>query len=518
MMRNASRRALCGLLALCVLLACSACSDSAVIDTPSVSATLPPAAARYEAPAGDGDMTYVASLPLYLPSRDGKRLIARLTDVPLDHSAPAARDLVQALLTAPADDSVLSLGRGEVSLQGYSTQPVELSAGVCTVNLGSQALALESSSLYAVAHALASTLAAAGDIRAVNLLVADQAVSYDVAGNLPSGSVSARPGEELAALWDALDARRTPLGQDPATVPLSATATLYFPLEGGQGFMPETRNLTFSGQTPQQLALGLLSALSAGPQYLSPAMDMPALTELLTREPEVSELPEGGRLITLVFDEALAQWISEVGMEPSCLCASLVWTLTTFIPSVGAVRMIIGSTMTTLLQSEVMGHLNFENGLMRRRHFRDGLKEQLQVYLRSGSRLTGVTRVVNAQDALNPRVMLTQLIRTPTAAELDEGLASPLPEGLDETDILGVSAEEDTLLINLSPRFETLLRRQPELEQVACYAMLVTLCENLGYSRARFYFTGQQRERLGGDLYWAGEFLLNRALIDDNRG
>ena len=518
MTRALIRRVLCAALAAVVGFLCASCSDTTVVDTPSASATLPPASPRYAAPSGDGDMTYVASLPLYLPSRDGKRLIARLADVPLDRSEPAARAVVQALLTAPADDNVLSLGRGEVSLQGYSSQPVELSAGVCTVNLGSQALALDYSHLYAVAHALASTLASAGDIRAVNLLVADQAVSYDVAGNLPSGSVSARPGDELAAIWEALAARRTPLGQDPASVPLSATATLYFPLEGGQGFMPETRNLTFSGQTPQQLATGLLAALSAGPQYLTHAMDMPALTELLTREPEVSELPEGGRLITLVFDESLETWMSEVGMEPSCLCGALVWTLTTFIPSVGGVRLIIGSTMTTRLQSEVMGTLNFDSGLMRRRHFREGLKELMTVYLRSGSRLSAVTRVVDAPDALNPRTMLSELIRTPGAQELSQGFASPLPEGLDETDILGVGAEEETLLINLSPRFETLLRRNPAIEQTACYAMVVTLCENLGYSRARFYFSGQQRETLGGDMYWAGEFLLNRALIDDNRG
>ena len=111
MTRALIRRVLCAALAAVVGFLCASCSGTTVVDTPSASATLPPASPRYAAPAGDGDMTYVASLPLYLPSRDGKRLIARLADVPLDRSEPAARAVVQALLTAPADDNVPSLGR-----------------------------------------------------------------------------------------------------------------------------------------------------------------------------------------------------------------------------------------------------------------------------------------------------------------------------------------------------------------------------------------------------------------------
>ena len=123
MTRALIRRVLCAALAAVVGFLCASCSGTTVVDTPSASATLPPASPRYAAPSGDGDMTYVASLPLYLPSRDGKRLIARLADVPLDRSEPAARAVVQALLTAPADDNVLSLGRGEVSLQGVYFNP-----------------------------------------------------------------------------------------------------------------------------------------------------------------------------------------------------------------------------------------------------------------------------------------------------------------------------------------------------------------------------------------------------------
>ena len=80
----------------------------------------------------------------------------------------------------------------------------------------------------------------------------------DITGCLPLGTISPRPGEELPVLWEQMDARRTPLGQDPATVPVTGTATLYFPLAEGSGIVAETRALLAGEGVGQDYPAGRL--------------------------------------------------------------------------------------------------------------------------------------------------------------------------------------------------------------------------------------------------------------------
>ena len=116
--------------------------------------------------------------------------------------------------------------------------------------------------------------------------------------------------------------------------------------------------------------------------------------------------------------------------------------------------------------------------------------------------------------ATDPRTLMSLLMAGPTPAERQTRYAAVLPEGLDITDLLGLGAEEDTLLINLSPRFERLIRSGELSEQLMCYSMVVTLCEALDLNRVRFFFNGEVQDRLGGSISWNGEFILNRSLVN----
>lgn len=279
------KQLLCLLLCLS-LLTLSSCTTAHVVTENAPVATLAPAPAG-SIPRGTEGLTYDAVIPLSLPSIDGSRLLTVYEPMKLDRSGINARAVVEALLNHPGSDEVRRLG-GSIPLSLYGKNPIEVSGGICTVNLTASALQLPYSEYYTLCLSLASTLAQVDDITGVNVLVCDQPAGLDIAGYLPVGTVSAHPGEDLTALWELMDARRVPLGQNPGQVSLSSTVTLYYPLADGTGVMPETRSITFAGQSPAQLTSGLLSAMSAGAQNLEGVCTMPDISSMLTQLPTTS--------------------------------------------------------------------------------------------------------------------------------------------------------------------------------------------------------------------------------------
>lgn len=506
------KRLICLLLALVCAAVLTGCTDAASRPAESA-ATLPPAVSAYDAPVGDTGLGREATAVLYLPGRDGRMLLAQYVPVQFTRAASDAETVVRALLAHPSNDHVSALG-GSVALGLYGAHPVEVAGNVCTVNLSSSVLSLDFERRYTVFLALAATLGELDGIRFVNVLVADQAPGLDISGNLPAGSLTAHPGEELPLLWDQLDSRRTPLGVDPATQALNLPATLYFPLADGSGFVPETRNLAFPGQTPRQLTQTLLTALSSGAQVARGTAAMPNIDALLAQAPEVTELADGGRMVTLRFTVELDERLRLAGVDMTAFIGAMTTTIETFVPGVSAVRAYSGGVLLSALPG-----VAFDSGMQRRRQFADLLMEQATIYLARDGRLVPVTRALPARQANAPAQLLALLMAGPTAAERAAGLSAVLPAGMDASDVLGAAIRNDTLLLNLSPRFERLIRQAgPDGEQLLCYAMVSTLCQARGVRRMQFFFDGKMPELLGGSLYWGGEFILNTGLIDQTMG
>ena len=511
------KRLICLMMCLCLAPLAAGCSRT--LETSAVPAwTLPPAASAYDPPVGDAGLNHTRTVALYLPSGDRQRLVTEYAALSLNYGRHDAESVVRALLAQPGENGLSAL-TGGASLSLYGTSPVEVCGSVCTVNLSASALQLSRQDFHSVCMALTATLCQLDGVQYVNVLVADQAVGMDITGILPLGSQTARPGEELPVLWEQLEARRPPLGENPADTPLSSVATLYFPLAGGAGIGTETRTLSFAGQSPDQQAGALMDALSAGAQYLAGACPMTDLAQLMSAAPRVTELDDGGRMVTLYFHVGLQESLKAAGVDMACLMAAMTCTLTTFIPSVSSVRVYVGNTPVTSVYSAVHGNLIFQGGLMQRHQFSAFLMEQAMLYFASGDRLSGVRRAMPCQQARHPRALLLMLMQGPARQELDAGLEPVLPDGLGDADILGLAIEGDTLLIHLSDRFAGLIRTQAAAwEQQACYAMVNTLGEALGIQRVRFFFGGETPGELGGTLYWGGEFMLNPSLIDKSRG
>ena len=128
--------------------------------------------------------------------------------------------------------------------------------------------------------------------------------------------------------------------------------------------------------------------------------------------------------------------------------------------------------------------------------------------------MVAVRRNLPAGDTASPRVLLKEMMQGATQQEQDDGIQSILPDGLREEDILGLSLQDNTLLVNLSAYAATAIRQAgSEREQLACYGMVNTLCKSKNLRRVVFFFDGKSTNELAGSLDWGGPFFYCPGLI-----
>ena len=515
--KSIRKRIISLLLALLCVFALTGCARKAEEET-QPAPTLPPAEARYPAPDGDGIIFGGGEYTLYLPGKDDLRLVARSIELEPADLNDTAEMLTRALMSFEGDSETKKLG-GTRPLDLYGEHPIEISGGIGTVNLSSSALQLNLSDYYKNCLALATTLCGLSEINCVNVLVADQSVGLDITGNLAMGTLTSHPGESLQVLWEQMEAKRAPLGEDLSRTMLNALATLYYPLPEGRGISCTTRLVNFDGQTPQQLATGLLDAMSAVKRNMPGGQQFPEMKDLFLHDPVTSELEAGGRLITLSLREDTEEILSLSGTDLTCFVAAVTCTLTTFVPGVSAVCVRVGDKPVTELGTQWFEPVTALGGLVNRRVLEPFLMSSATVYFVRDGILCETERPVNRKSADSPRSQMVALMEGPDSREQEEGIRAALPAAVREDDILGITAEGDTLLVNLSESFRSELQQmEREAEMLACYSMVNTLCRNSGMKRVRFYFEGEQVESVAGAVYWAGEFLYNVGLVEKGLG
>ena len=500
------KRAMCLLTVLCLLAALSGCARNSGEETEPVQ-TLAPATVEFEAPDGDRTVGKPGDYLLYVPEKNQPKLGTRSVRLEGADLKGTTEELVRRVLADVNDSGAL---RVERKLELYRDTPVEISRGVCTVNLSSSALQLSYSDYYKLAVALATTLCELDEIRYVNVLTAGQSVALDSPGRLPLGTLSGHAEENLSVLWEQMEARRTPQGGDAGKTSLSTQATVYFPLTDGRGVACESRRINFEGQTAGKLSSALLDAMGDIVRAETESENVPDLWEYMVHEPVSNEMEEGGKLITLSFREDLQELVESWHTDIPCLAAAVTLTLTTFVPGTAAVCFRIGDKPVTELNSSRFRVGTILGGLMRRNLFEPFLTGSTTVFFEKDGRLVRTEKPVDREAADSPRVQLAALFQGPDSRDLEKGITSPLPESLREDDLLGIAPEGDTMLVNLSSRCrEEIAAQCAEKEMLLCYAMVNTLCENNGMKRVCFFFEGEQTEWIAGEIYWAGEFLYN---------
>ena len=503
------KRVLCLAMILCLLAVMSGCARKGGEEQVPVR-TLAPASVQWEAPDGDRVVRKAGEYLLYVPEKNQQRLGIRSVRLEGADLRTTAEELARRLLAAVNGSDALQVER---TLELYRDNPVEISRGICTVTLSTSALQLSYSDYYTLSLALSTTLCELDEIRYVNVLTAGQSVALDSSGRLPMGSLAGHADENLSVLWEQMEARRTPVGGDAGKTPLSAQATIYYPLTDGRGVACVSRRITSEGQTTSQLSSVLLNAMSETVRGETETDNIPDLWEYMVHEPVASEMEEGGKLITLSFREDLQELAEGWHTDVPCLAAAVTLTLTTFVPGTAAVCFRIGDTPVTELNSSRFRTGTILGGLMRRSLFEAFLMGSAEVFLEKDGQLAWAERPVERETADSPRVQMAALMQEPDSREKQKGLVSPIPEEIREDDLLGIAPQGDVMLVNLSSRFrEAVAAAGPEKEMLLCYAMVNTLCANNGMKKVCFFFEGEQAEWIAGEIYWAGEFLYNPEL------
>ena len=496
----------CLLTALCLTVMLSGCARTPG-EEQKPAETLPPATVRWEAPDGDRSVREAEDCVVFVPEKDEQKLAAHSMRVEEADLKDTVTALVRKLLAEVNGNQVF---RNVREIELYRDSPIEISRGICTVTLSSAALQLSYSDYYKLALALSTTLCELNEIKYVNVLTAEQSVALDSAGRLPMGSLTGHADENLNVLWEQMEAKRTPQGGDPAKSPLSAQATVYYPLADGRGAACESRRVTFEGQTTSQLASTMLDMISDSVRSRNEDGNMPDLFEYMVHEPVNSEMEEGGKLITLSFRDDLQELADAWKTDIPCIAAAVTLTLTTFVPGVSAVCFRVADKPVTEINNSRFRVGTILGGLMRRGTFEIFLTGSTEVYFELNGNLIRAEKPVDLETADSPRVQLSALMQGPDRADAARGITSPLPQDVREDELLGIAAEGDVLLVNFSGGFrEKIAAQGAEKEMLLCYAIVNTLCENTGRKRVCFFFEGEQAEWIAGEVYWAGEFLYN---------
>gem|GEM_PF-288652 len=517
---SGSGAAMAVLLALCGMFL-SACSTASIpLQEETATMTLPPGGTANVAPIGDAALEYTAEVTLFLPRHDGARLASFPQEIAMNPSRPAAESAVRSLLNHEGNALVSAAG-GPVRLALYGANPVEVSCGVATVNLAASALQLERKDFYLTCQALANTLTYLPGIHYANILVMDKQIGLDIAGALPAGTFTRSVGDDVGASYEQALSRRAAPGGDASGRRLTALATLYYPLAHLDAVMPETRIISFESQATADMALRLLQELGTASPQLEGSSALPLLGDLLNAPPAVTDSPdEAGRLITLSFDGALDDMLDARHLTRASCMASLCYTLTTFLPDVsGIVILVDGEPVQNVRIRE--GRSNqiavfFDQSVQRRGNYAAFLMGAGTLYFadESGRKLVEVMRPMPYHQTTNPRALLLELAKGPLPA--DRRQAKPLmePGALKDSDIIGFSLKDDTLLVNFAPGFSSVGRGFDEQrDRLLAYGMVNTLSAVDRIRRVSFFVAGEQHAGFSGDIYWAGDFYKNPGLV-----
>lgn len=515
MSKSILRRLLCAGMCAILCLSLTGCMGSVDVLGKDSGVTLPPVSVSYDAPMGDTNQELSQTVLLYVPNSAGTRLVAQNERVTLSAARHPAEATLRRLFQFEGSDTAQPLTR-DVSLQLSPVNPVEVSGGTATVNLGASALALSHSEFYVVCQAIANTLTQWGDIREVNVLVSSTQPGLDVGANVPVGCFT----QNLTDSVDALTASAEAQAAVPADRRMSLTAILYYPTFAGRGILAESRTVSFAGRGKPILIEALLDTLSQEAQSLPNVPALPTLSDYLSEPPAVQEIAvTGGQRAVLHFQQGFNDALIAAGVPRSVMMAALTYTITGFVPGINGLTVYIGEELVSAIVPngvyEGAGEpINFANGVMRRSDFSHFLLANCTLYLGDGTgHLVAVQRPIPYYEARSARALLGCLMQGPQSVD-SISTQAVLPGELGDADLLGIGLDGQTLLLNFAPHFAAASEQLDETaERLLIYAVVNTLCELPAVRSVCFFVNGEQPETLSGKIYLPGVFLKNSSLV-----
>ncbi|MBR1558625.1 MAG: GerMN domain-containing protein [Clostridia bacterium] len=442
----------------------------------------------------------LSNVSLYYAMSDG----ATFSQVSMGIRADAGESLPEAAVNAllsPSSGEEMYFSTGDTKLLSC-----EYACGIATVDLSIDARNVQSEQEeLALLTAIGNTLIGIDGVVGVNVLVGGQSESF---GQLPMG-VQTEVVPSVTASYAQLLAERDHLQSD-SPMPVSRTATLYFPTAEGSYLVPELREVVFNSD---DFAGTLIEALKVGPRTESCAVaSIPAGVELLDPRPRVQTLSTGEHVLSLNFSSTLANYLVFSGLDVWELAGSLALTACSFLPEIDAVRILVdGDPITACQIGDTV--LRFDDGLIRRNDFsgRVGSVATLCLAAADGT-LQPVKRAVSTRSALSPRSLLNELFFYTDRA--GDGLSFPAPENVFADDILGIQVSGQVARVNLSANLYRCCQSLDALaERNLVYCMVNTLCALDSIRAVRFYVEGLAAETLAGSIYLKSNLMPNPGIV-----
>lgn len=449
---------------------------------------------------GEQQTSRLSNVSLYYAMSDG----AVFSRVPVGIQAEAGKSLPEAAVEAllsPSGSEEMYFSTGDTHMLSC-----EYACGIATVNLSIDARNVQSEQEeLALLTSIGNTLLGIEGVRGVNVLIGGQSESF---GHLPQG-VQTEVIPSVTASYAQLLAEHDHLLTD-RTVPVTRTATLYFPTAVGSWLVPELREVAFDSD---DFAGALIEALKAGPmEQTCSVASIPAGAELLDPNPKVETLSTGEHALTLNFSSSLANYLAFSGLEIWELAGSLALTVCSFLPEIDAVRILVSGDPITVCQfGDTI--LRFDDGLIRRSDFASLIGSVATLYLAdSFGALQPVQRAVSTRSALSPRNLLSELFYYTDRD--DSQLSFPVPENVFAEDVLGIQVSGQIARVNLSANFYRCCQAlDASAERSVVYCMVNTLCATDNIHAVRFYVEGVSAETLAGSIYLRSPLMPNPGIV-----
>lgn len=482
----------------------------------STEINMPLAYFPYVAPVGDQQSSYITDVNFYLPDKFTQKIYKTTQEMLLELSDHSYEQVIEFLLHFNGNDTFDSPTYG-VQIDLYGEQPISIFSNHAIVNLTANALLLQREEFYLLATCISETLIDFAGVESVNVLIADKAVSMTLLSNMPIGALGKAgnnaPYTDYIKLLEDRDSINR--GIKATDIPVS----LFFPSNAGEGILAEGRTVLFEDTNPSSMVTQMLVELSNGPQYSHNRVSIPNFADLLNVAPEISDWGEGGNLITLRFKNVFDDVLSTTKLHRNTALAMICYTLFNFYPDTAGLRIFVGEErVIQFLPDQIIDQeIYLANDLITKKALSKYLLKQTQLYFANidDNKLSRTIRLLPSDVKISPRNSILQLAQGPKELDyITKPILPTIPFTIDDSEILGISLEKQTLIVNFS---QSILDKLKELdvytEKTFVYSLVNTLCLHPSIKTVHFLFEGDSVDYINGELYWMTEFYPNIKMI-----
>ncbi len=490
------------LLLLCIF-ALSACGNNTQVSSDDAVIVFPePESMEEQSFFGETDKSEPREFTLHYVSDDRYALTSVTSAISIARDENLIGSVLEELFSASTE------APPHTAVSGAKLIDYEHSGSTVTVNLTADSLLYQNEiETQLFLASISNTLLGLDGIDAVNILAGGRSMNLS---RLPLG-VQTSINENIPASYAQLESESDRF-LEGGNVSFVRSAMLYFPTESGEYMLPEVRSIEFDSADCISL---LIEALKTGPLTESACISsIPESVDLFNSAPYEAVNASGERIIYLDFNSLMLNYLAFAGLEEWELYASIVLTLTSFIPETDAVCIMIdGEKLAKCMLPDRT--IEIEDGCMFRSDFSGRIGSAAELYFANeNGRLTKERCALSRIGAASPKRLLESLI---VMQSTDPELANVFPEGINPEDILGAMVRDRVANINLSANFYARCQSLDAVhERRLVYAMVNTLSELENIGAVRFFVEGRQVDTLADTIYLKTALLPDRGLVDEN--